>query len=355
MEILKNRVVNKQDKVTPIELERLKFSLKACAEEPGDLELVASTASVLMKIGNDIDARLESQLYLLRSLQEGGVLQNIVLDILCWCGWIPRNYQHQILQRGKKASVLTTTLKRQYENDGPKMERYNMEQTLKAFVMCVKTGRPGAEWDMKRMRNWLTACKFECTSCIDPDEKGLMEKLREFRDGINKRKDDVSCCLVTLMAHGGKGVIKTVLDERINLSDIFEMFNNKNCPALQKKPKIFIIQACRGVRRDGGVVQADGEPMEVNDSEKKRLPTFSDYFIIYPTHEGHIALRHPEDGSVMIQAMDEVFQKHGKKLHIVDFFTQVNNRVVHTDFYMDEDPVKVVLVMESTLTKAVYF
>nr|XP_020843044.1 caspase-14-like [Phascolarctos cinereus] len=207
-----------------------------------------------MKIGNDIDARLESQLYLLRSLQEGGVLQNIVLDILCWCGWIPRNYQHQILQRGKKGgpfslkilSVLTMTLKRQYENDGPKMERYNMEQTRKAFVMCVKTGRPGAEQDMKRMRNWLKACKFECTSCINPDEKGLMEKLREFRDGINKRKDDVSCCLVTLMAHGGKGVIKTVLDERINLSDIFEMFNNKNCPALQKKPKIFIIQACRG-------------------------------------------------------------------------------------------------------------
>ncbi|XP_036616404.1 caspase-14-like [Trichosurus vulpecula] len=263
--------------------------------------------------------------------------------------------QCQMLQSGEKVRVSITALKRQYENYGDKMEYYNMDQIRKAFVMCVKTGRPGAEQDRRRIINWLKECRFEYVLCIDPDKEELMKKLTEFRDGINGIKDDVSCCLLTLMAHGGKGFIKTVLDERVILSDIFEMFNNENCPGLQGKPKIFVIQACRGDRIDGGVVQTDSEEVELNESEKKRLPTSSDYYIVYSTQEDHVALRHPKRGAVMIQAIDEVFRQGGKKLHVVDFFTRVNNRVVNTDFYLGKNPVKVVLVMESTLTKAVYF
>lgn len=37
------------------------------------------------------------------------------------------------------------------------------------------------------------------------------------------------------------------------------------------------------------------------------------------------------------------------------FLLQVNNRVVHTEFQLQEEPIKVSLVMESTLTKFVYF
>ena len=48
------------------------------------------------------------------------------------------------------------------------------------------------------------------------------------------------------MSHGEEGFIKMKDGEKVSLEDIFEMFNNKNCPALQEKPKIFIIQACRG-------------------------------------------------------------------------------------------------------------
>ena len=49
---------------------------------------------------------------------------------------------------------------------------------------------------------------------------------------------------------------------------------------------IFIPQKTE--RRDSGV-ETDDEPMDLDDgSEKKRLPTFSDYFIVYPTQAGRI-------------------------------------------------------------------
>lgn len=37
------------------------------------------------------------------------------------------------------------------------------------------------------------------------------------------------------------------------------------------------------------------------------------------------------------------------------FLLQVNNKVVHTEFFLREEPIKVSLVMESTLTRSVYF
>ena len=191
-------------------------------------------------------------------------------------------------------------------------------------------------------------------SSSTPPGQELLEKIRSFRDGLNEIKDGVGCCLVTLMSHGEEGFLKMNNGEKVSLESIFEMFNNKNCPALQEKPKIFIIQACRGERRDIGV-ETDDEPMDSDDVSEKRLPTFSDYFIIYPTRAAHVALRDPHTGSVMIRAMSNVFQEYGNKWHIADFFTKVNNRVVHSEFNLQKEPVKVTLVMESTLTKFVYF
>lgn len=74
----------------------------------------------------------------------------------------------------------------------------------------------------------------------------LIDTLTVFRDGLNEIKDEIACCLVTLMSHGEKGFIKMKDGDKVSLEDVFEMFNNKNCPALHEKPKIFIIQACRG-------------------------------------------------------------------------------------------------------------
>ncbi|EPY73231.1 hypothetical protein CB1_025522004 [Camelus ferus] len=58
-------------------------------------------------------------------------------------------------------------------------------------------------------------------------------------------------------------------------------------------------------------------------SKKRRLPTFSDYFIIYPTQADHVALRDPHTGSVMIRTMTDVFKQYGNKWHIADFFTKI--------------------------------
>uniref|UniRef100_A0A7N4P2E1 Caspase family p20 domain-containing protein n=2 Tax=Sarcophilus harrisii TaxID=9305 RepID=A0A7N4P2E1_SARHA len=267
MAVLMARVESILDKLTLPEKKVFKLYVKSFSPEPRittqDLEAASTTSGL-------------ADLLLKRFTMSG--ISGVLTEGLKKIGRMDLVAESESLPR--------TSLKRAYENDGPELECYNMDQSRKAFVMCVKKDRPGAEKDLKLITNWLEKCKFEYTSCIDPNEAELTKELKQFRDGINGIKDGISCCLVTLMAHGGEGFIKTKLNERVNLSDIFEMFNNENCPALQEKPKIFVIQACRGDRRDGGVVLTDDEPMELDYLEKKRLPTFSDYYIIYPTQKG---------------------------------------------------------------------
>lgn len=343
VEELQSRVQETLELLSPQDLRNFRLLLKTVDEEPRvspvKLELEGHKKAGL--------ARLVAQNYcepaasrvlvkVLRQLRRADLLR-------LWQGAADRG------------GIPRKILKRSHDCVDGELDRYDLSGSRKAFLMCVEKSRPGAHRDIELMKEWLGQCQFEHTACIDPNKMELLRKITLFRDGLNEIKGDVGCCLITLMSHGENGFIKMEDGEKVSLQDIFEMFNNKNCPALQEKPKIFIIQACRGERRDSGV-ETDDEPMESDDvSEKRRLPTFSDYFIIYPTQADHVALRHPRTGSVMIEAMSEVFKQYGNKWHIADFFTRVNNRVVHTEFHLHEEPIKVSLVMESTLTKSVYF
>lgn len=69
-----------------------------------------------------------------------------------------------------------------------------------------------------------------------------MEDLKNFKTLL---EEDVCCLTLFIMAHGSLGHIN-VSNGQIELQRIFEMFDNRRCSALRGKPKLFVIQACRG-------------------------------------------------------------------------------------------------------------
>ena len=70
--------------------------------------------------------------------------------------------------------------------------------------------------------------------------------MEKFQQAIDARKDFVSCAFVVLMAHGQEGHLKGMDEQMVKLVNLFEVLNNKNCQALRAKPKVYIVQACRG-------------------------------------------------------------------------------------------------------------
>lgn len=51
---------------------------------------------------------------------------------------------------------------------------------------------------------------------------------------------------VCLLSHGEEGFIFGTDGRKLQLDSVFKLFDNSNCPTLVGKPKIFVIQACRG-------------------------------------------------------------------------------------------------------------
>ena len=58
------------------------------------------------------------------------------------------------------------------------------------------------------------------------------------------------CLVVVLMGHGkteqGQAKLLAFDGQLVDIGELMSLFNNKNCPSLRGKVKIFLIQCCRG-------------------------------------------------------------------------------------------------------------
>ena len=54
--------------------------------------------------------------------------------------------------------------------------------------------------------------------------------------------------VLCILSHGGDGVIYGINGESVRMNDLKYAFNHEQCPELSGKPKLFVIQACRGER-----------------------------------------------------------------------------------------------------------
>ncbi|XP_074842184.1 caspase-14-like [Carettochelys insculpta] len=265
---------------------------------------------------------------------------------------VPRTGKQQTTHR-----TSDTRFNERTEQSHRKLVTYDMSKKRVAFMMCVTTGRSGAEKDIEKMNKWLDKFQFRRPygDCIDPNGKEILPAVEKFRDQINQSHDEISCCLIALMSHGkSNGLIEGKDGGTVDLNNIFALFNNKECLKLQKKPKIFIIQACRGGNVDHGVEQKDHKSEKADDTYDLRLPTTVDYYIIYSSQKDYVSLRNSEKGSRMIEAMYDVLSEDGTEWYIGDLFTQVNYKLSEQTFHVDENPVKQTIIMESTLTKSLY-
>lgn len=57
---------------------------------------------------------------------------------------------------------------------------------------------------------------------------------------------DSDCFIFIILTHGGDEGVFGVDEKSVSVSTLTEMFEPNNCPGLNEKPKIFLIQACRG-------------------------------------------------------------------------------------------------------------
>lgn len=162
----------------------------------------------------------------------------------------------------------------------------------------------------------------------------FIKKLQEF---------DVDSCIISLNSHGfnrdfirmsdppGRSENSTAIDLVL---DIIGRFSNRNFPDFHGKPKVFLVNACRGVAMNRGVrrcfgelehrrIQRDGNN---NDEQSKSFmgSEYSDIFIIRSTVPDYVSLRDLDRGTWFAECICKAFAEYSHELHFSDLKCKVN-------------------------------
>ncbi|XP_065326214.1 caspase-12-like [Pelmatolapia mariae] len=108
----------------------------------------------------------------------------------------------------------------------------------------LKSNRHGAEYDAQAMLNLLYNLGYAVVYYQDLTAQEIDEALIRFSK--HRKLFNTDSVFVVLMSHGDLGTIRGSDLKNFEIDKIYERLNTKNCPALMNKPKVIIIQACRG-------------------------------------------------------------------------------------------------------------
>nr|XP_020441173.1 caspase-3-like [Monopterus albus] len=190
------------------------------------------------------------------------------------------------------------------------------------FDQGVSLGkRPGAHKDNKRLHRTLSKLGFKVHVHSDLSSEEIYELfLKESRCLV---KD---CFLAVLSSHGEEGCVFGADGKPVLLSRIFRCFDNEY---MEKKAKVFLIQACRGHGLDDGVeVDSAGDSRACGFFPDLSVPV--DTAVMYASAPGYAAFTNPV-GSVFLQTFCTLLKEEGnRQLELTRLMTRLSHTVAYS-------------------------
>ncbi|XP_068691408.1 caspase-6-like [Montipora foliosa] len=201
--------------------------------------------------------------------------------------------------------------------------------------MCFQNkahDRFGAEIDKEALRTlFYDELRFDVRLVNDLANDKMQRVCEEFAAKDHSEYDAFVCII---MSHGDRDRIQGVNGKSTALEDLMSDFKAASCPSLEGKPKVFIIQACRGTMKDEMILSSSGSgdsPMAGFGTDsticRSTCPQESDFLLAFCTAPGYVAQRERECGSLFIQTLAEVFTRYHNSEHVLDMLTIIT-RVV---------------------------
>ncbi|XP_070788222.1 caspase-1-like [Pituophis catenifer annectens] len=218
-------------------------------------------------------------------------------------------------------------------------------RTRLALIICnIKFDcldyRKGAEVDLEQMKLLLEDLGYNVETETNLSSQGITTCLKNFAARREHKASDGM--FVVLMSHGYQDSLCGIHSEDkdvdiFSIKTVFSTFNNMNCPALRGKPKVVIIQACRGEQRGYRVenvedsaafaaasLQSDSHvTMQLQADAVQRVHVESDFICLYSTTPDHVSRRHPETGSLFIIQLIDTIKKHAWNCNLEEVFRKV--------------------------------
>lgn len=218
------------------------------------------------------------------------------------------------------------------------------------FDLDVLQQRKGSDMDAFRFKDIFKQLGF----CVESKRNLTAEKMKAAFKQVSARcmsKHDA--VIVILLSHGTESGVYGVDGLEVDLNDILSYFDNKKCKQMMGKPKVFIVQACRGRLADYGVrdtqtffsqpdTQSFTQPSQpsqltqLNDSprisrwsevDKNHNPTRTDMVLCFSCQTGFVSTRNEEEGSWLGASLASHLQNEAHRKHLIEIFNMVSRDV----------------------------
>ncbi|XP_008285572.1 caspase-6 [Stegastes partitus] len=222
--------------------------------------------------------------------------------------------------------------------------------------------RHGTNADRYNLEKRLEELNFEVKTYENYKQVEVLDKIYE---AAEEDHSDADCFLLVFLSHGEDDHVYAY-DGKISIQDITSLFKGDKCKSLVGKPKIFIVQACRGDKHDDAVTACDAVDSDlktnnvvVDASAVHTLPAGADFIMCYSVAEGYYSHRETINGSWYVQDLCELLRKFGDSLEFTELLTLVNRKVSMRSVMNSTDRKSIgkkqVPCFASMLTKKLYF
>ncbi|XP_033971137.1 caspase a [Trematomus bernacchii] len=198
--------------------------------------------------------------------------------------------------------------------------------------------RKGADRDEENMYTLLVALGYEVVKHTDLTGKEIDAAVIEFSK--HKKLKETDSVVVVIMSHGKLGAVLGVESEKDKpdefcINNIYHHLGPERCPALLDKPKIILIQACRGEKR-GSVLVKDSLSCddashnagheEFEEDGVRYVIKEKDFLALLSCTPDTVSYREPVAGSLLIQYFVAVSNASAHVDDIEELFRKVMQR-----------------------------
>ncbi|XP_014676812.1 PREDICTED: caspase-3-like [Priapulus caudatus] len=216
-----------------------------------------------------------------------------------------------------------------YRMDHPRRGRAIIINNKLFHPRTQMSERSGTDTDASSLYVQLSKLGFDVSRY---DNLRAKEMVRVMEAAAREDHTDADCFAAAILSHGEEGVVFGA-DGEVGIDALTAPFKGPRCKSLVGKPKIFIIQACRGTELDHGVDASDAESGGRDEDEAdavavQRIPVEADFLMFDPfLPAGYYSWRNSARGSWFVQCLCRALERFAGKMEFCRLLTRVNKMV----------------------------
>lgn len=130
-----------------------------------------------------------------------------------------------------------------------------------------------------------------------------------------------------IFSHGKEGVVFGTDGGEVAVHDLNKLFYARECPSLAGIPKVFIIDACRGKKKEGVDCCTKAGPQSIRSTTTTRDKNTADIMTIFTSARDHTDHFHENEGSFFVQSFVKVLKEISADENLTDMMNKVQRKM----------------------------